>query len=233
MAPLERYDHVVMPEGPHRITGYTEASRGCKHMCRHCPIVPVYNGVFRIVSRDVVLEDVRRQAAAGAQHITFGDPDFFNGIGHAMAIVQALHEEFPGLTYDVTIKVEHLRQHERQLSKLRDTGCLFVTSAVESLDDEVLAKLNKGHTRADFLHVVQKFREAGLVLQPTFVPFTPWTTMETYLDLLRTVRDLCRADSACDPPPDPCGLSSVGTARGAGIHRAVQCCRAVLPLEAS
>jgi radical SAM superfamily enzyme YgiQ (UPF0313 family) len=189
MVPLERYAHVVMPEGSHRVTGYTEASRGCKHLCRHCPIVPVYNGVFRIVSRDVVLEDMRRQVAAGAQHITFGDPDFFNGIGHAMSIVQALHEEFPELTYDVTIKVEHLRQHERQLSKLRDTGCLFVTSAVESLDNEVLAKLDKGHTCADFLHVVQKFREGGLVLQPTFVPFTPWTTMESYLNLLRTVRE--------------------------------------------
>jgi radical SAM superfamily enzyme YgiQ (UPF0313 family) len=190
MAPLEKYAHVVMPEGPHRVTGYTEASRGCKHLCRHCPIVPVYKGIFRVVNREVVLADIRQQVVAGAQHITFGDPDFFNGIRHAMAIVQALHEEFPELTYDVTIKIEHLRQHERQLGKLRDTGCLFVTSAVESLDDEVLAKLDKGHTRADFLHVVQKFREAGLVLQPTFVPFTPWTTMETYLDLLRTVRDL-------------------------------------------
>jgi len=190
MAPLEKYAHVVMPEGPHRVTGYTEASRGCKHLCRHCPIVPVYKGIFRVVDREVVLTDILQQVVVGAEHITFGDPDFCNGIGHAMAIVQALHEEFPELTYDVTIKIEHLRQHERQLSKLRDTGCLFVTSAVESLDDEVLAKLDKGHTRADFLHVVEKFRAAGLVLQPTFVPFTPWTTMESYLDLLRTVRDL-------------------------------------------
>jgi radical SAM superfamily enzyme YgiQ (UPF0313 family) len=190
MAPLEKYAHVVMPEGPHRVAGYTEASRGCKHLCRHCPVVPVYKGIFRVVDRGVVLADIRQQVAAGAQHITFGDPDFFNGIGHAMAIVQALHKEFPELTYDVTIKVEHLLQHETQLSQLRDTGCLFVTSAAESLDDEVLAKLEKGHTRADFLHVVQKFRAAGLVLQPTFVAFTPWTTMESYLDLLRTVRDL-------------------------------------------
>ncbi len=77
MPAMEKYAHLVLPGDGYRIVGSTEASRGCKHLCRHCPIVPVYKGVFRIVGRDVVLEDVRRQVAAGAQHITFGDPDFF------------------------------------------------------------------------------------------------------------------------------------------------------------
>jgi len=127
--------------------------------------------------------------AVGAQHITFGDPDFFNGIGHATALVEALDREFPLLTYDVTIKIEHLLEHKEHLPKLRDTGCLFVTSAVESVDDEVLRRLDKGHTRADFLEVNRIFRELGMVLQPTFVPFTPWTTLDGYLDLLRVLRE--------------------------------------------
>jgi radical SAM superfamily enzyme YgiQ (UPF0313 family) len=189
LTPLAKYAHVILPSGEHRIAGYTEASRGCKHLCRHCPVVPVYNGVFRVVDREVVLEDIRQQVAAGARHITFGDPDFFNGIGHAMAIVQSLHQEFPQLTYDVTIKIEHLLEEKRYLSTLRDTGCLFITSAVESVDDEVLRQLDKGHTRADFLEVSRIFRELSLVLHPTFVPFTPWTTLESYLDLLRVLRE--------------------------------------------
>jgi radical SAM superfamily enzyme YgiQ (UPF0313 family) len=195
LAPLRQYAHLVMPSGKHRTVGYTEASRGCKHLCRHCPIVPVYNGIFRVVDRHVVLADIRQQVAAGAEHITFGDPDFFNGTGHAMAIVEALHREFPGITYDVTIKVEHLRKHEKYLRVLRDTGCLFVTSAVESLDDHALQKLEKGHTREDFLHVAERFRELGLTLQPTFVPFTPWTTLEGYLDLLQTLNELELGDA--------------------------------------
>jgi len=185
---IEKYAHLVLPEGGYRVVGSTEASRGCKHLCRHCPIVPVYKGVFRIVARDVVMEDVRRQVAAGAQHISFGDPDFFNGIGHAVKLMEEFHQEFPHISYDVTIKIEHLRKHEDLLAKLRDTGCLFVISAVESVDDAVLEKLEKGHTRADFLHVAAKFREVGLTLHPTFVPFTPWTTLESYLDLLRVLR---------------------------------------------
>jgi radical SAM superfamily enzyme YgiQ (UPF0313 family) len=179
-----KYARVVMPGGEHRVAGSTEATRGCKHLCRHCPIVPVYNGAFRVVEREVVLEDIRRQVAAGARHITFGDPDFFNGPAHAIAIVEALHREFTDLTYDVTIKIEHLRKHDALLPKFRDTGCLFITSAVESVDNSVLEKFDKGHTRADFLAVAVRFRELGMTLLPTFVPFTPWTTLEGYAELL-------------------------------------------------
>jgi radical SAM superfamily enzyme YgiQ (UPF0313 family) len=187
---LKNYAHLVMAAGKHRVVGYTEASRGCKHTCRHCPIVPVYNGVFRIVDREVVLADVRQQVKAGAEHITFGDPDFFNGVGHAVPLVEALHREFPGLTYDVTIKVEHLRKNAELLRTLRDTGCLFIVSAVESLDDGILEKLEKGHTREDFFRVADECRRVGITLQPTFVPFTPWTTFENYLDLLGQLRQL-------------------------------------------
>jgi hypothetical protein len=184
MPAIDKYAHLIVPGDGFRLVGSTEASRGCKHLCRHCPIVPVYKGVFRIVSRDVVMQDIRQQVAAGAQHISFGDPDFFNGIRHAIELVEEFHQEFPNVTYDVTIKIEHLRKYESHLPKLRDTGCLFVISAVEYLDDAVLQALDKGHTREDFLHVVRTFRSLGMILHPTFVPFTQWTTLESYLDLL-------------------------------------------------
>jgi radical SAM superfamily enzyme YgiQ (UPF0313 family) len=190
LPPLSAYAHLVLPSGEHRVVGYTEASRGCKHLCRHCPIVPVYEGVFRIVDREVVLADIRQQVSAGARHITFGDPDFFNGVGHAIPLVEALHRESPGLTYDATIKVEHLLQNAELLDTLKATGCLFIVSAVESLDDAVLEKLEKNHTRADFFRVVELCRGAGLLLQPTFVPFTPWTTFEQVLDLFEQVHRL-------------------------------------------
>jgi radical SAM superfamily enzyme YgiQ (UPF0313 family) len=170
-----------------KIVAYTEASRGCKHLCRHCPIVPVYQGQFRVVQRDIVLEDIRQQVALGATHVTFGDPDFFNGPTHAMRIVEALP---PHVTYDATIKIEHLLKHRDLLRPLRDTGCLFITTAVESIDDAVLKNLEKNHTRRDFFEAVSLARVAGLTLQPTFIAFTPWTTVETYRDLLRVLKDL-------------------------------------------
>jgi hypothetical protein len=194
LPPLNVYAR-LLHNGERKIAGYTEASRGCKHLCRHCPIVPVYEGRFRIVPRHVVLADIRQQVQAGAQHITFGDPDFLNGPGHALPLVEALHHEFPGLTYDVTIKIEHLLQHESALPVLSRTGCLFIVSAVESLDDAVLRRLAKGHTRADFIRALERTRAHGLTMLPTFVTFTPWTTRQTYLDLLRAIRDLDLVES--------------------------------------
>jgi hypothetical protein len=187
---LNRYAALQMPDGSRRVVGYTEASRGCKHLCRHCPIVPVYGGQFRVVPLEVTLADIATQVQQGAEHITFGDPDFFNGPTHARRLVESLAARFPGLSYDVTIKVEHLRAHADLLPVLRDTGCLFVISAVEAVDDHILERLDKGHTREDVIALVDAIRGVGLTLAPTFVAFTPWTTIDGYLDLLQTIADL-------------------------------------------
>ncbi len=190
LPPLSRYATLHMPDGTRRSVGSTEASRGCKHLCRHCPVVPVYRGQFRVVQPDVVLADIAAQVAAGATHITFGDPDFFNGPTHAMHIVDAMHAAHPRVSFDVTVKVEHLLQHRPLLPRLAASGCAFVTSAVESLDDRVLAFLDKGHTRADFLEAVTACRAAGVTLVPTFVAFHPWLTLQDYCDLLEAIAEL-------------------------------------------
>ncbi len=191
---LNQYASLQMPDGTRRVAGYTEASRGCKHLCRHCPIVPVYEGRFRIVAPEVVMADARAQVERGARHITFGDPDFFNGIRHALAVARALARECPGVTYDVTIKIEHLLRHADALPVLAETGCALVTSAAEAVDDRILERLAKGHTRADFERAVAACRAAGLALAPTFVPFTPWTTLEGYRELLDALVSLDLVD---------------------------------------
>lgn len=182
---LSSYAHLQLLEGGKKTVGFAEGSRGCKHLCRHCPIVPVYEGKFRVVPLDVVMADIRNQVSAGAEHISFGDPDFLNGPTHAMKLVRALHEEYPDISYDVTIKVQHILNHAGLLPVLKDTGCLFITSAAESVDDNVLRYLHKNHTRADFDRAAALLREAGIALAPTFVPFTPWTTLQSYVDLLQ------------------------------------------------
>jgi radical SAM superfamily enzyme YgiQ (UPF0313 family) len=194
LPPLTTYASLQVGDA-RKVVGYTEGSRGCKHLCRHCPIVPIYDGRFRIVSLDVVMADVAAQVEAGAEHITFGDPDFLNGPKHAMALVDALHTAFPRITYDVTVKVEHLIKHADLLPRFADTGCAFVTSAVESVDDDVLEKLEKGHTAADFARVVKLCRDAALPLSPTFVAFTPWTTLRGYCEFLHAIDGLGLVDA--------------------------------------
>jgi len=95
-----------------------------------------------------------------------------------------MHEEFPELTFDFTAKVEHLLKHRDLLPELAELGCLFIISAVESLSDTVLANLEKGHTRADVYPALEIVRDTGITLRPTWVPFTPWTTLDDYMDIL-------------------------------------------------
>ena len=202
LPPLALYAHLQMPDGSSKVVGFAEGSRGCKHLCRHCPVVPVYQGKFRIVPVDVVMADIRSQVAKGAQHISFGDPDFFNGPTHALKLVTALHAEFPGVTFDAVIKVQHLIDHAELLAELKRCGCLFITAAVEAVDDGILAYLDKNHTAADFGRAVALLRRAGIAFAPTFVAFSPWTTLEGYVELLQRLIDLDLVESV--PPIQLC-----------------------------
>jgi hypothetical protein len=144
------------------------------------------------------MADIRDQVAAGATHISFGDPDFLNGPTHGLRVAHALHDEFPELTYDATIKVEHIVEHEALLPELERTGCLFIISAVEAIDDLVLDRLDKNHTCADFVHALALVRRTRIALAPTFVAFTPWTTLEGYRELLARLVELRLVESV--PP---------------------------------
>jgi radical SAM superfamily enzyme YgiQ (UPF0313 family) len=180
---LDRYARLEV-NGTMQLAAYTESTRGCKHTCRHCPITPVYAGRFFAIPAEIVMADIRAQVAMGAQHITFGDPDFFNGPGHAMRICRALHEEFPTVSFDATIKIEHLLKQRHLLPQLKDLGCAFIVSAVESINDNTLRHLDKGHTSADVATAFDLMEEAGIPLRPSLLPFTPWETLDSYISLL-------------------------------------------------
>lgn len=186
LVPLEHYAKLDY-QGEQRLAGYVEASRGCLHLCTHCPIPSVYNGRFFVMPKEVVLEDVRGLVASGARHITFGDPDFLNGPGHSLQIVRAMHEQFPDLTFDFTAKVEHILKYRELIDEFAVCGCIFVVTAVESLSNTVLEHLDKGHTRDDVFEALRILRNAGITMRPSFVPFTPWATIDDFIDILEFI----------------------------------------------
>ncbi len=162
-----------------------EATRGCLHLCTHCPIPPVYGGRFFAVDPGVVLADIARVVEAGARHVTFADPDFLNGPAHARRIVEAMHARFPEITFDFTAKIEHLLRHRELLPEFAASGCAFVVSAVESLSPRVLSILEKGHTREDVESALALCDRAGIALRPSLLPFTPWSGLDDYRELVR------------------------------------------------
>ncbi len=186
---LARYARLAIG-GEERLVGYVEASHGCVHRCRHCPVPAVYDGRIRIVQAETVLGDIQRLVGMGAAHITFGDPDFLNGKRHSLAIVRELHARFPTLTFDITTKVEHVLEHADVWPEMAASGCLFVVSALESVNDEILVRLDKGHNTEEALLAIALLREHGIEIRPSFMPFTPWTTPSDVLDIVEFVAAL-------------------------------------------
>lgn len=186
LPPLKRYARLAL-DGERRLAGYVEASHGCAHECRHCPIPAIYAGRMRLVPRAVVLDDIAQLVDMGARHITFGDPDFLNGWRHSLQIVQELQRRWPELTFDCTTKVEHVLHHAELWPEIAAAGCAFVVSAVECVNDDILEKLDKGHTAAQASQAVGLLRGAGIEMRPSFMPFTPWTTPQDVLDILHFV----------------------------------------------
>ena len=204
LPPLETYAQFE-DNGEVRTIGYTETTHGCKHLCTHCPIPPVYKGKFFAVNRETVLNEIAEQVIEGATHITFGDPDFLNGPMHGLRILRAMHEAYPNLTFDFTTKVEHILKHRKHFPEFAQLGCRFVISAVESLSNTVLTILEKHHTQGDVETALDIVHDVGMALRPTWVPFTPWTTLDDYLEILQFV-DTHRLVYHVDPVQYPVRL---------------------------
>lgn len=183
LPPLESYARMEF-EGMAKITGAVEASHGCRHRCRHCPIPAVYDGRLRIVGEDLVVADIAQLVEAGAEHITFADADFLNAPAYSMAVLRRAHGEFPELTFDITVKVEHIIEHRELWEEMSTLNVLFVISAFESVDNTTLDILDKGHTVEDMIEAARITADAGIYLRPTWLPFLPWTTPSQIADLV-------------------------------------------------
>ncbi len=171
------------------VTASVATTTGCNHRCRHCPVASIYRGRSRVVDISGVLEDIDQVVAAGARHISFADPDFLNRPRHALEVARRLHAGYPEVTFDATVKVEHILRHRSLWPELREAGLLFVVSAFESVDDHILALLDKGHTAADEGVALGIVRDAGIELRPSWLPFTPWTTLDSVGALLEFVAE--------------------------------------------
>lgn len=194
LPPLDRYARLAL-DGEERLAAAVEASHGCSSRCRHCPVPAVYDGRTRIVATDTVLADIEQAVDLGARHISFADPDVLSAPQHWLRIARALHHRHPDLTFDITTKVEHILRHGTIWDEVASLGCLFVTTAIECVDDTILTILDKRHTAADASHAIGVLRRAGIEPRPTLLPFTPWTTLEGLADLVAFVstRDLAES----------------------------------------
>ncbi len=182
LVPLASY-RTVSYQGQDKTSGYLETTVGCRHRCRHCPVVPIWDGRIAINDAPAVLQDAKNQIAAGAAHLSFGDPDFLNAPRHTLGILKEIHRHDPTVTFDFTTKISEIVAHPDIWGELYEQGLIFVISAVESLNPRVLERLDKQHNASDVAAARDFLFGAHIGLHPTFCPFTPWSEPEDLVDI--------------------------------------------------
>ncbi|MGH2774890.1 MAG: CUAEP/CCAEP-tail radical SAM (seleno)protein, partial [Actinomycetota bacterium] len=85
--------------------------------------------------------------------------------------------------------VEHVLERRQIWDEMAACGCLFVVCAFESVNDDILERLDKGHTTAQAIETTELLRAHGIEVRPSFLPFTPWTTHRDLADIVSFVVD--------------------------------------------
>jgi len=180
LPPLEKYPQIQINKllGSEQIVGATEIARGCHHKCLYCSVFAAYQGKVIIVPEDVVIRDVQNLVNEGMTHLTFIDADFFNAKYHGIKILRKLHKEFPFLTYDFTTRVDHILENKETLKEMKELNVKFITSALEFPSKEVLNEVAKETSIEEIEAAISFLRQTGIKLNPTFIMFNPWTSIE-------------------------------------------------------
>jgi radical SAM superfamily enzyme YgiQ (UPF0313 family) len=145
--------------------------------------------MFKTFGTEKIITDVTNQVEEGAKHISFNDPDFFNGPKHALKILQLLNEKHPSITYDSTIKVEHILKYPDYFQELKNLNMLFVISAFETTNDHVLNILQKNHSFNDLNKAVELSLENKIDIRPTWMPFSPWTEQNDLISIIKLIEN--------------------------------------------
>ena len=190
---------VALPAGD-RLSAYVPVMGGCNEMCTYC-IVPFVRGREQSRRVEEVVEDVRGLVARGVREVTllgqnvnsYRDPESGAGLGELMAAVDTV----PGLW-----RQRFLTSHPRNASAglfaaMRDlpTACEWLHLPVQAGDDDLLRRMRRVYTAAEYREVLERARRTVPALGVTtdvIVGFCGETEAE-FLNTERLLRD-CRFD---------------------------------------
>lgn len=157
-----------------KIVGNVEASLGCRFACTHCTVYTLARQQVDYRAIEHVLTDIRSLVDQGAEHITFMDAEFMNNGEHGPAVIEAMHREFPTLTFDMISRVDRILKFESAFRRFFDLGCTFVTTAIEFPDDLILRILRKGYRVKDLARLSELVATTNVRINPTLIVFSPW-----------------------------------------------------------
>jgi tRNA-2-methylthio-N6-dimethylallyladenosine synthase len=204
----DKFDHLAAPSRAairsRGVTAFITVQEGCDKFCTFC-VVPYTRGAE--VSRPVeaIVAEARRLAEAGVREITLigQNVNAYHGedsAGRPRSLADLLHRlaEVPGvarLRYTTSHPRDMVRDSDDSLiAAHRDLPALMphLHLPVQSGSDRVLEAMNRRHSRADYLKLVDRLRAArpDLALASDFIVGFPGETDADFDDTLRLVSEV-------------------------------------------
>ena len=159
-----RWDSLELDRSPYFGRAFVKVQDGCDHRCTYC-IVPVLRGPS--VSRPVadILAEARRCAAAGQFELILTGVHlglFGRDSGESFAALVRALDSVEGIQRLRFGSLEPFSIGDDLLEALAQSPrfCRHLHLPVQSGDDEILRRMGRGHTAADYLKLVERLRAA-------------------------------------------------------------------------
>ncbi|HXQ84324.1 MAG TPA: tRNA (N6-isopentenyl adenosine(37)-C2)-methylthiotransferase MiaB [Xanthobacteraceae bacterium] len=200
----DKFDHLASPSlaatRSRGVSAFVTVQEGCDKFCTFC-VVPYTRGAELSRPVDKIVAEVEHLAAAGVREVTL--------IGQN---VNAYHGEGPnGRPWSLARLIERIAQvsgidrlryttshpcdmDEDLIAAHRDLRALMpqLHLPVQSGSDSILAAMNRRHTRADYLEVVRRLRDArpDLALTSDFIVGFPGETESDFAATLGLIGEI-------------------------------------------
>ncbi len=158
----EVYEH-LLPKREGHFNAFVTITRGCDNFCTYC-IVPYTRGRERSRSFEEIVTEVRIAGENGFKDVTL--------LGQNVNSYQFKNTNFPELLRKVN-KVESIKRlrfvtsHPKDLSDelievmaTSDKICEHLHLPMQSADNEILKRMNRGYSAEHYFKIVQKLRKA-------------------------------------------------------------------------
>jgi len=178
-------------------TAYIKIAEGCNRMCAFCAI-PYIRGHYRSRTIEDIVEEVRLLAESGtrefniiAQDLSYYGKDIYGDfrlpeLVEQIAAIEKVHWIRLHYTYPNNFPL-------RTLDIMRDNPkvCKYLDIPLQHINDNVLSKMRRGHTKAETLALLKKFREEipGIALRTSILVGFPGETDKAFDELVEFVKE--------------------------------------------
>jgi len=142
-----------------------ETARGCKFSCEFCSIASFYGCRFYRKSIEDLISEIR---PLKSKTIFFVDDNIIGDISTAKKLFRALAAEKIKWVSQCSINVSW---DDELIDLMVESGCVGILIGFESIDQENLFKMSKGHnfSRANYHEAIKKLRKRGIIIYGTFM----------------------------------------------------------------